>query len=67
MGRIFFSTRSSCERLKSPLCLLNYDDDDGVGNGGGNGSYEKVFICFRDVFRPVVMEVIRIENLQVTV
>lgn len=41
------------QSLHRTLELLNYD-------------HKVVFICFRDIFRPVVLDVIRVRNLQIT-
>lgn len=39
--------------LRRTLELLNYEG-------------QKVFICFRDLFRPLVLDVIRVQNLEAT-
>lgn len=52
---IFFNTleESPYESLHRTLELINYDKP-------------MVFICFRDLFRPVVLDVIRVQNLELT-
>lgn len=52
---IFFNTFEPWphESLRRTLNLLNYDKP-------------VVFVCFRDVFRSVVLDVIRVQNLEIT-
>lgn len=50
---IMFNTPWPYTSLQRILELLDYDE-------------EKVFVSFRDIFRPTVFNVIRVQNLQVT-
>lgn len=54
-GHILFDTLepNPHENLRRTLELVNYDKP-------------MVFICFRDIFRPVVLGVIRVQNLEIT-
>lgn len=52
---ILFNTLEAApySSLRKTLELLNYDQ-------------ERVFICFRDIFRPLVFDIVRVQNLEVT-
>ncbi|KAG4068589.1 hypothetical protein HA402_004930 [Bradysia odoriphaga] len=54
-GHILFDTLepNPYENLRKTLNLINYDKP-------------MVFICFRDIFRPLVLDVIRVQNLEIT-
>lgn len=54
-GHILFNTLEPHphESLRKTVELIDYDKP-------------MVFICFRDIFRPVLLDVIRVQNLEIT-
>lgn len=53
-GHIYFDTLEPFphESLHKTLQLINYDK-------------AQIFVCFRDIFRPIVLDVVRVQNLNI--